>query len=224
MKRRKIAGLVLLIGTVSYLLASLLSLYQNQRVKIEKGIEEAIKAYSDAEGVNVKELSKDFNVLLDEKLDVSDMHKQVLKYEGSFQRIENNVNHVSDEMALVEYNVNSLNQRLYELEQRYSSYLNELVNINNKNEEIIVNLTNHISSLEDEIEIMKEEIKTLYEEGSAQKNNDEIFKSEIQTIQKQCEDLKEHIIELENNALHFEYDSETQTLNVFGKQKDNIEE
>ena len=224
MKRRKIAGLVLLIGTVSYLLASLLSLYQNQRVKIEKGIEEAIKAYSDAEGVNVKELSKDFNVLLDKKLDVSDMHKQVLKYEGSFQRIENNVNHVSDEMALVEYNVNSLNQRLYELEQRYSSYLNELVNMNNKNEEIIVNLTNHISSLENEIEILKEEIKTLYEEDSAQKNNDEIFKSEIQTIQKQCEDLKEHIIELENNALHFEYDSETQTLNVFGKQKDNIEE
>lgn len=224
MKRRKIVGLVLLIGTVSYLLASLLSLYQNQRVKIEKGIEEAIKAYSDAEGVNVKELSKDFNVLLDEKLDISDMNKQVLKYEGSFERIENNVNNVSNEMATVEYNVDVLSQRIYEIEQRYNSYLNELVNVNIKNEEMIVNLTNHISELENEIEIMQEKIKILHEEDSAQQKNEEIIRNDIQMIQKQCEKFKEHIIELENNALHFRYDSETQILNIFGKQKDNIEE
>ena len=224
MKRRKIVGVILLTGTVFYLLASLISLYQNQRVKIEKGIEEAIKAYSDAEGVNVKELSKDFNVLLDEKLDISDMNKQVLKYEGSFERIENNVNHVSNEMAYVEYNVNTLSQRIYEMEQKYNSYINELVDENSKNEEIIIELTNYVSSLENEIEIIQGEIEKLQEEDVNQQGNDETLKNDIQIIQKQCEEFKECIIELENNALHFRYDGETQTLNVFGKQKDDIEE
>ena len=224
MKRRKIVGLVLLIGTVSYLLASLLSLYQNQRVKIEKGIEAVIKAYSDSEGIKVKELSKDFNVLLDEKLDISDMNKQVLKYEGSFHRIENSVNQVSNEMASVEYNLNVLSQRMYEIEQKYNSYLNELMNVNNKNEEIIVVLTNHVSALENEIEIIQDEIEKLQEEDNNQHRNEEAIKNDIQTIQKQCEEFKDCIIELENNALHFRYDSETQTLNVFGKQKDDMEE
>lgn len=224
MKRRKIVGLVLLIGTVSYLLASLLSLYQNQRVKIEKGIEEVIKAYSEAEGIKVKELSKDFNVLLDEKLNISDMNKYVLKYEGSFQRIENNVNQVSNEMASVEYNMDALSQRIYDIEIRYNSYLDELINMNISKEEEIFKLTNYIAELEKEIELIEKEIQELQEENDIQQNVGDTVQNNIQIVQQQNEEFKSRITELENNALHFRYDSETQTLNVFGKQKDDMEE
>ena len=68
MKRRKIIGLALMIGTLVYLFAAILALYQNQRVKIEKGMEEALKAYAQKDGLDIKELSKDFNLLLDEKV------------------------------------------------------------------------------------------------------------------------------------------------------------
>lgn len=224
MKRRKIVGLILMIGTVSYLLASLLSLYQNQRVKIEKGIEEVIKAYSDTEEVNIKELSKDFNVLLDEKLDISDMNKQVLKYEGSFQRIENSVNQVSNEMASVEYNVDALSQRIYEIEMRYNNYLDELLNINIANEEEIHNLTNYMVELQKEIELIEKEILALQEENNIKQEVEATVQNNIQVLQQQNEESKSRIEQLENNTLHFSYDDETKTLNMFGKQREDTKE
>ena len=132
-------------------------------------------------------------------------------------RIEKNVNHVSNEMASVEYNVDALNQRIHEIEMRYNSYLDELINMNITNEEKILNLTNYISELEKEILVLQEENDIQQDVGDTIQNN-------IQIIQQQNEEFKSRITELENNTLHFSYDYETQTLNVFGKPREEIKE
>ena len=126
MKRRKITGLILIISTFIYFIACLLALYQNQRVKMEKGIEEALKAYSNQESLNVKELSKDFNLRLDEMVNKEENKNQILKFEGSFERMEKNITNVTDEMAIVEYNINNLDDRLSVVENFYNELYVEL--------------------------------------------------------------------------------------------------
>ena len=126
MKRRKVTGLILIISTFIYFIACLLALYQNQRVKMEKGIEEALRAYSNQESLNVKELSKDFNLRLDEMVNKEENKNQILKFEGSFERMEKNITNVTDEMAIVEYNINNLDDRLNVVENFYKELYVEL--------------------------------------------------------------------------------------------------
>ena len=83
MKRRKMVGIILVGATFIYFVACLLALYQNQRVTMEKGIEEALKAYSVQESLNIKELSKDFNLQLDEKMNIREGNQQILKMSGT---------------------------------------------------------------------------------------------------------------------------------------------
>ena len=100
MKRRKIVGIILIALTFIYFLACLLALYQNQRVKMEQGIEEALKAYANAntEILDIKELSKDFNLMLEDKIDVKEGKEQISKFEGSFARIEKSITDVNNEI------------------------------------------------------------------------------------------------------------------------------
>lgn len=216
MKRRKIVGLVLLVGTICYLLASLLALYQNQRVKIEKEIEEALKVYSDQESLEVKELSKDFNLLLDEKLDIRDMNEQIIKYEGSFARMEKNVTNVTDEMAVVEYNLNHLSERMYTVENYYNSLYEEVVEMNTLYDGKVTEINNTINVIKGEIETIKSSISELEKMVT---ENDLKQNENIRMLQAQIALCEQRIVDLEGNALHFQYDSESQTLNVFGKKE-----
>ena len=126
MKRRKIIGLVLILVTFIYFIACLLALYQNQRVKMEKGIEEALKAYSTQEGLNVKELSKDFNLMLEDKMGIEESYHHIQKFEGSFARMEHSITNVTDDIALVEYNMNNLYERVIGVENYYNELMVKL--------------------------------------------------------------------------------------------------
>jgi len=217
MKRRKIVGLALLVGTICYLLASLLALYQNQRVKMEKGIEEALKAYSNKESMEVKELTKDFNLLLEEKLDVSDMDQQILKYEGSFARMEKYVTNVTDEMAVVDYNINYLNERMEIVENYYNALYEEVMDMDILYEGKVTELTNIITDIKEEIKTMQNDLSEI--EKRLTENDVEQGKN-VKMLQEQIALCEQRITDLEGNALHFEYDSGSQTLNVFGKREE----
>lgn len=220
MKRRKIVGLILFIGTLVYLLASILALYQNQRVKMEKGMEEALKAYAEQEGMNIKELNKDLNLLLDEKVDVQDMNQQILKYEGSFARMEKSVTNVTDEMAVVEYNINNLNERMYQVESYYDSLYEEVVNINTGFEEKVTEINNTIESVKEDMEGIKaeiSEIKNLISESDSKQNGN------ITLLQEQITLCEDRLKMLEDNVLYYQFDNESQTLKVYGKAADAIE-
>ena len=182
MKRKKIVGLILLIGTLVYLFASFLALYQNQRVKMEKGIEEALKAYSDKESMEVKELSKDFNLLLDEKLDAND-----------------------------------LNERMHEVENYYNSLYEEVVNMNTFYEKSLLEIENAIVSVQSELEEIKTNISKI--EGMIL-NNDTKQEENIRMLQEQIALCEQRLVDLEGNALYFQYDAESQTLNVFGRKEE----
>ena len=263
MKRRKIVGLVLLIGTICYLLASLLALYQNQRVKMEKGIEEALKAYSDRESLNVKELSKDFNLILNEKLDISDMNRYVMKCDGSFATMEKSINSVSNEISVVEYNYNRMNERLDNMEKLYNAFYDEIVNMattyeasiaDNKNSIIeikkemektqdnILKVETDISDIQTDILKMQTNISDIQTKILDMQTDVSVIKSNMMEIseyltqneRKQQEDVnmlqeqitlcEQRIADLEGNTLYFQYDSESKTLNLFGKEGGSDEE
>ena len=213
MKRRKITGLILIMFTFIYFIACLLALYQNQRVKMEKGIEEALKAYSNQESLNVKELSKDFNLLLDEKVNKEENKNQILKFEGSFERMEKNITNVTDEMSIVEYNLNNLNDRLNVIEnfydelylgltEKYDLYEVEFNEINKNTTEI----QNSIKEIELQISELEKQIQ---ENDTKQDKNTE-------AVQLQLDELRMRVIDLISNALLYQYDEETQTLIVYG--------
>lgn len=157
MKRRKIIGLVLFTATIVYLVASFLALYQNQRVKMEKGIEEALKAYSQKENAEVKELSKDINLLLDEKVDISDLDEQRLIYEGSFARMEKNVTNVTGEITTIENSVANIINRITEMQNQLNDVTNSISAIENlqnevmQNRESLIVMENEISDIKNKI-------------------------------------------------------------------------
>lgn len=213
MKRRKVTGLILIISTFIYFIACLLALYQNQRVKMEKGIEDALKTYSNQENLNVKELSKDFNLRLDEMVNKEENKKQILKFEGSFERMEKNFANVTDEMAIVEYNINNLDDRLSVVE--------------NFNNELYVELTEKYDLYEvqfNEIQKNTIEIQNTLEELDLQiielkkqiQENDNKQNKNTEALQLQLDELRLKVVELFSNALMYQYDADSQTLIVYG--------
>ena len=213
MKRRKVTGLILIISTFIYFIACLLALYQNQRVKMEKGIEEALKTYSNQENLNVKELSKDFNLRLDEMVNKEENKKQILKFEGSFERMEKNFTNVTDEMAIVEYNINNLDDRLSVVE--------------NFNNELYVELTEKYDLYEiqfNEIQKNTIEIQNTLEELDLQiielkkqiQENDNKQNKNTEAVQLQLDELRLKVVELFSKALMYQYDADSQTLIVYG--------
>ena len=213
MKRRKITGLILIMFTFIYFVACLLALYQNQRVKMEKGIEEALKAYSNQESLNVKELSKDFNLLLDEKVNKEDNKNQILKFEGSFERMEKNITNVTDEMSIVEYNLNNLNDRLNVIENFYDELYVELTEKYDLYEVEFNEINKNTTEIQNSIE--KIELKISELEKQIQENDTKQDKN-TEDVQLQLDELKMRVIELISNALLYQYDAETQTLIVYG--------
>lgn len=213
MKRRKVTGLILIISTFIYFIACLLALYQNQRVKMEKGIEEALKTYSNQESLNVKELSKDFNLRLDEMVNKEENKKQILKFEGSFERMEKNFANVTDEMAIVEYNINNLDDRLsvvenfnnelyVELTEKYDLYEVQF----NEIQKNTIEIQNTLEELDLQIIELKKQIQ---ENDSKQNENTE-------AVQLQLDELRLKVMELFSNALMYQYDADSQTLIVYG--------
>lgn len=291
MKRRKIVGLALLMGTIVYLLASLLALYQNQRVKMEKGMEEVLKTYSNKEELNMKELSKDFNLMLEEKMDITEGKDMILKFEGSFDKMESNVNQVNDELAEVEYNITSLNERQQITENnikviydelvlweevinekilKENSKLTEVENSVTENEKNISNLQKSIeeckANQDKDINLINENIseiknimnqnqeshikdvevieKIIAETEQVINENQQNYIKDVETInnaisvlenvinnmngateeetdllQHSLEELREKVTYLENNVLYYQYDEDSATLNVYGKEE-----
>ena len=213
MKRRKVTGLILIISTFIYFIACLLAFYQNQRVTMEKEIKEALKTYSEQDSRNIKDLSKDINLRLDEKIDMKEGEKQILKFEGSFDRMEKNITNVTDNMALVEYNLTHLDDRLevvenyyqelyVELTEKYDLYEQQFAQIDKNTVEV----QNKIGEIEKQITDLENQIK---ENDTKQIQNTEV-------VQLQVDKLKETLTELIANVLLYQYDSETQTLHVYG--------
>ena len=221
MKRRKITGLILIMFTFIYFIACLLALYQNQRVKMEKGIEEALKAYSNQESLNVKELSKDFNLLLDEKVNKEENKNQILKFEGSFERMEKNITNVTDEMSIVEYNLNNLNDRLNVIENFYDELYVELTEKYDLYEVEFNEINKNTTEIQNSIE--KIELKISELEKQIQENDTKQDKN-TEDVQLQLDELKMRVIELISNALLYQYDAETQTLIVYGDNENEATE
>lgn len=233
MKRRKIVGLVLFTATIVYLVASFLALYQNQRVELEKGMEKAIKAYSEKENSEVKELSKDIDLWLEEKADINDLNEQRLFYEGSLARMENHVSNVTSEITSVEKYVTNIAEKIVELQKQNINVNDKITGIQNqitdiKNQILILdNLQNEAVQNKESVLALKKEIKnmndkiTVLEEELSEKEVSQ--KEEIEKLQNRLIQWEEKINELEENILFYRFDEESQTLNIYGKKEENTE-
>lgn len=214
MKRRKIVGLVLIVLTFVYFLACLLALYQNQRVKMEKGIEEALKAYSNQETLNIKELSKDFNLMLDDKMDIKDSKQQIAKFEGSFERMEKNITNVNDEIVNVEYHLEILDERMEYIENYYQELYEDYINNNTLLEEKFLTIEQVSKEIQNKILNLE---KMISESEEKQNIN-------IQVLQSQLEELKNLLSDIQGNVIYYRYDETANTLHIFGNQGDGTNE
>ena len=243
MKRKKLIGVVLFTATFIYLFAFVLSLYQNQRVQFEKEMSETLKLYSQTESSNVKELSKDMNSLLDEKLDKEDMEQQILQNEGNFARIDKNVTNVTKDMVVLEKNITNLSDLITTVENHF----------NNLNEKVY-KIDNYLNTIDEKIHQMEESYYQIFEEIKVLKTTMEsdilLNKKAIQEIQIQLKDINQQFVQListieendgkheenikllkeqlsqceekitkmEENVLYYQFDEESKTLHVYGNQ------
>lgn len=243
MKRRKMVGLILFCATVVYLFAFVLSVYQNQRVQLEKEMQETLKYYSQKEEQSVKELSKDMNTLLDEKLDKNDMEQQMHITEGNFERIDKNVSNVTEGMVVLEKNItnlsdlissvenhfNNLNEkvihmgqitevldnRLYQIEELYSALCEEIINYNAVLSNDITQNKEQLVELQKQLADLNEDITNI--EKSISEEN--IKKDEqIKTLEVKLSQCEARIKDLVENVLYYRFDAESNTLQVYGNQ------
>lgn len=240
MKRRKVVGLALFTATLVYLVASFLALYQNQRVKLEKGIEEAMKLYSQEEKSEVKELNKNMDLLLNEKADISDLEEQRINYEGSFARMEKNVTNVTNEITSVENyvaniidKITQMQSQIHNTSDKISEMQNQIVSITNENKAlleqivhienkytIIENLQKDVTQNKEQIVVMEEAIDHIYEKilllESSMSEKDMIQDGNLEELKNEFIKYKEIIEEMKENSLFYQYDEETQTLHLYG--------
>lgn len=236
MRRRKVISLILIAGTFIYLIASLLALYQNQRVTMEKGIAEALKAYSEEENLEIKELKNDLKLFSKDKENEKSYEGQILQLEGSFSRVEKSIHTMTDGMTGISYNVNIMGEKVRELESIYQTYQKEVEEKITKIEEKLSAIerieekTNEIEKVKKEISDMEKEISEIEKEMQEVENkiteiekmmqNYEISEKENQDFMKeQMEETNKRIEELEKNVLYYQYDSEMNILKMYGKKE-----
>lgn len=201
MRCRKLLGGILIAFTFVYLFASLLAAYQNQRVTLEKGIAEAVKGYAEREELERKELNKDLSLLLDDKMSVEEGKQQVLKFEGSFARVEKGIQDVSGGVEQLETSIRYVNEKLEQAEKEYAAEYETI--------------KKELNEIETQLAEM-EEIKTKLEEVEKIK----IKLTEIEEMKDklaQMEELKKRVDTLDGDILYYQYDSQSNTLNVYGK-------
>lgn len=201
MRHRKLLGGILIAVTFVYLFASLLAAYQNQRVTLEKGIAEAVKGYAEREELERKELNKDFSLLLDDKMSVEEGKQQVLKFEGSFARVEKGIQDVSGGVEQLQTSISYVNEKLEQAEKKYET---EYETVKKELEEIQIQL------------VEMEEIKMKLAEVEKIKTKLAQME-EMKEKLAQMEELKERVDALDGDILYYQYDSQSNTLNVYGK-------
>lgn len=222
-------SLILIAGTFIYLIASLLAMYQNQRVTMEKGIAEALKAYSEEENLEIKELKNDLKLFSKDKENEKSYDGQILQLEGSFSKVEKSIHTMTDGMTGITYNVNIMGEKVRELESIYQTYQKEV-------EEKITKIEEKLSAIErieektNEIEKVKKEISDMEKEMQEVENKITEIEKMMQNyeasekenhnfIKEQMEEMNKRIEELEQNVLYYQYDSEMNILKMYGKKE-----
>ena len=221
MKKRKMAGILLIGITFVYFIACLLALYQNQRVTMEKGIEEALKAYSVQENLNIKELSKDFNLQLDEKMNLKEGNQQILKMNGSFATMEKSIHNVSGDMQKLEYNIINLEERISLTEKYYNELYQELTEKYDLYEQEFIDINQTITLIQNKMETIEAEISKLEKQLT---QNDDNQNKNLEVVKEDLEKLRTRVVELIKNALLYQYDESSQTLYVYGDEGDETYE
>ena len=89
-----------------------------------------------------------------------------------------------------------------------------MTNHNLLSEEQNAEMNTSILSIQKEVEAIKSEISKLEE---AILNNDSKQEENVKMLQEQIALCQQRLVDLEGNALFFQYDEKTQTLNMFGR-------
>lgn len=175
MTRRKIAGVVLAVTTVLFLVYCILFLNQNQNEKIEKGVVKAMKNYS--ENLNeeeIKVLTKEIDTLVEEKLNTVEKEKlteqqldQLLtlvtkEITHKFNNLtENEIHLISNRVLkeILEHNLggSSGNEQLLE---KYKKQIDELTkSINGQLEQLLKEMEEEMDTVKNTVDKKTSEIE-----------------------------------------------------------------
>lgn len=189
LKRRKIIGIILIAVTIIFVLLCVFFLTQKQKFEIEKGVAEALKAYSASmEGTDVKVLNREINNAVEERLkelnsqELSEEEIQLLVQEVT-NELRYKFQHISEEeKTIIESNIQQLEQLIEEINKGIEVIRLEMGDTTGKLEVSIEELENQLTLIQQELNQMKEQAQTM-----------------------------------EKNVLYYQYDEATQTLKMYGK-------
>ena len=254
MRGRKIISLILTIATLIFMIACLLFYNTSRSYKAEKGIEEALKAYSASmEEAEIKVLTKEINDAVEKKL--SEMNTQDLTQEDLKELLETvirelevhtveyrdrditleEINLIANEVIkkIIEQNIIPSNEDELAKLEAYKLQLDQLTNIQQdfyskliRTENTITELQKRISELEKELDSDKigqlektvnKQIEELKKADSQLNEKNAALEKIISELEKKIAGYEEKLANLEGNILFYEYNQDTQTLNVYGK-------
>ncbi|MBQ9991476.1 MAG: hypothetical protein IJP31_11155 [Lachnospiraceae bacterium] len=221
MRGRKIISLILTIATLIFIIACLMFYNANQSYKAERGIEEAIKAYSASmdEG-EIKVLTREINDAVEKKL--SEMNAQDLTEEDLKELLETVIKEL--ETSTVEYRDRDITQE--EINNIANEVIKKIIDlkITPTNEDELAKLEAYKLQL-DQITNLHQDLSTKLIQARTDISNlekriselEKALKDRLADIESRASQMEEKTASIEGNALYYEYDQDTQTLKVYGK-------
>lgn len=225
MRGKKIVGLLLIVATLIFVLACLMFYNTNQSYEAEKGIKEAIMAYSAAmEEADIKVLTREVNEAVEKKLkemNTDELSQKDLEelLETVLQELEirtlgyrdtditqEELNNIANEVIkrVIELKIGSETEEEKAKLEAYRIQLDKITQLQQNIDAKIIQAETNISGLQKDVNQLKAE----YQKEMNQ------LKTELQN---RIGELEKRAAQLEGNLLYYQYDEATNTLKLTGK-------
>ncbi len=225
MRGKKIVGLLLIVATLIFVLACLMFYNTNQSYEAEKGIKEAIMAYSAAmEEADIKVLTREVNEAVEKKLkemNTDELSQKDLEelLETVLQELEirtlgyrdtditqEELNNIANEVIkrVIELKIGSETEEEKAKLEAYRIQLDKITQLQQNIDAKIIQAETNISGLQKDVNQLKSE----YQKEMNQ------LKTELQN---RIGELEKRAAQLEGNLLYYQYDEATNTLKLTGK-------
>ncbi|MGN0307101.1 MAG: coiled-coil domain-containing protein [Lachnospiraceae bacterium] len=215
MRGRKIIGLLLTVVTLIFIIACLMFYDANQTYKAEKGIEEAIKNYSASmDDEEIKVLTKEIYAAVEQKLERMDANN--LTEKDLEELLETVIREL--EIRTLEYRDRDITGE--EINRIANEVIKKVIELNmvTSNEDHLAKLEEYrlkldqMTNLQQDLRIRL--IQTQEDIAALQNRISQLEKA----LEVRMEQLEHQTSDLQKNVLYYQYNKDSQTLSLLGKE------
>ena len=215
MRGRKIIGLLLTVVTLIFIIACLMFYDANQTYKAEKGIEEAIKNYSASmDNEEIKVLTKEIYAAVEQKLEGMDANN--LTEKDLEELLETVIREL--EIRTLEYRDRDITRE--EINRIANEVIKKIIELNMvpSNEDNLSKLEEYRLKL-DQITNLQQDLWVKLTQTQADITALQNRISELEkALETRMEQLEHQASDLQKNVLYYQYNKDSQTLSLLGKE------